>query len=122
MKSIFGNNKAESISSSKVFKSESDESEKDGKMDEELEEALKRGGKFFSVEEEDLDLDEEDKQIEIDLTKAFYKLSPSSRETMQKRIPLKILKRLKYQHNKEKEREKIRSQYSFYQNHLKKKQ
>lgn len=35
------------------------------KIDEKLSEALKRGGKIFNIVDEELDLDDEDKEIEL---------------------------------------------------------
>ena len=46
--------------------------------DEKLKKALEKGGKFYD-EDEVLDLDEEDKEIEAMLMKAFYSLPERSR-------------------------------------------
>ena len=48
------------------------------------------------------------------LMKAFYSLPERSREKMQQKIPLKILKRLKSQYEKEKERERMFTQFAFF--------
>ena len=59
-----------------------------------LEEALKRADKFMEPEEE-VELDDEEKELEEELALHFFQLPQSTRERLQDRIPLKILKRLK---------------------------
>ena len=57
-----------------------------------LEEALRRGTHFLK---EDLELDEEGKEIEGELARAFFSLPRETREPLQEKIPLAILKRLR---------------------------
>ena len=61
----------------------------------EVEESIKKAGKLCDVDEEEIGLDEDDKKIEEEMAEVFYNLPSEHREKLQKKIPLKILKRLK---------------------------
>ena len=60
-----------------------------------LERALARCGSFIEVDESELELEDEDLEIELALSNAFFSLPSRTRERIQEKIPLKILKRLK---------------------------
>ena len=84
-----------SLGSARHFGSVSDLNIHFSNKKDELTEAISKAGDLLDVDEEEIEFNEDDRAIEQEMADLLFSLPQEKREKLQKRIPLKILKRLK---------------------------